>query len=138
VTNAKAFIQRILPSTYPSLCLSAAVSMPSHTGQVGLMKLKTAAIGPVSRAFVDASGVLYARNDVAGTTFKTSGVLRTGWHTVTLCTTIGTAGTMSLALDGVTVGSWTGNTGTTGIGAVRIGEDVAVTYQAWFDDVVVQ
>jgi hypothetical protein len=134
--STKAYVQRVLPSTYSSLCLSTAVSLASHSGQVSLLKLKTAAIGPVSRLFVDANGVLYARNDVAGLSLPTAAVLKTGWHTVTLCTTIGAAGSISVGLDGVLVGSWTASTGTTPIGVVRVGEDAAATYQAWFDDVV--
>jgi alpha-tubulin suppressor-like RCC1 family protein len=133
-----ATMTRALGSTYSNLCLSARVNMSSRTGTMVLWRLRTAASGPVARAFLTSTGALAIRSDVSGTQILTSVALGTGWHTVELCGAVGAAGAWNLYRDGVRiVTGWTANTGTTPIGAIEIGSAVAGTFTANWDDIVV-
>ena len=104
---------------------------------VDLFRFRTASDGPISRAFVNASGVLYFRSDASGVQ-KSSGVaLGTGWHSVELCGTVGTAGAWDLYRDGVKILSgWVANTGTTPIGRIQIGDTAAKTFTVNWDGIV--
>jgi arylsulfatase A-like enzyme len=105
---------------------------------VALLRLRTAANGNVARVFVNNTGVLWIKSDVSGQQISSSTQIGTGWHQIELCGTVGTTGPWSLYRDGVPiVSSWTTNTGTTPIGRIEIGDTLAKTFTANFDDVVV-
>ena len=103
-----------------------------------LLKLRTAANGPIVRVFANASGVLYVKSDVSNLQIWSGAALGSGWHNVELCGTVGASGTWDLYRDGLKiVNAWTANTGTTPVGRVEIGNTQAVTATINFDDIVV-
>ena len=128
-----------LGATFGSLCMTEAVRLESRDGSVGLMRLRTAANGPVARAYVTATGKLAVRSDVSGASAVASSVLPTGsWHSVQLCATTGTSGSASVWLDDVRVANLAStDTGTSGIGTVAFGDPAAKTFVLNVDDVVV-
>jgi N-acetylneuraminic acid mutarotase len=138
VSNLAAWAFKTLPGTYGSVCMSERVNATSLAGYRALLRLRTAANGPVSRVWVNAAGMLWVKSDVSGAQISSGVVLGSGWHTIELCGTVGTAGTWSLYRDGVRfVNNWVANTGTTPIGRIEIGDAAAGTYTVNFDDVVV-
>ena len=67
VSSQSAYAYRNLGATYTSACMSVNVNVTSLGGNtVDLFRLRTASDGPISRAFVNASGVLYFRSDASG------------------------------------------------------------------------
>jgi hypothetical protein len=137
-TALSAFAYRDLASTYPSACLSVRVNAASLGGNaVDLFRFRTAANGAVSRVYVSATGILFARSDVSGAQQSSNVALGTGWHTIELCGTVGTAGTWSLYRDGVRiVNAWVADTGTLPLGRIQIGDNAAKTWAINFDDIV--
>jgi arylsulfatase A-like enzyme len=132
-----AFAFRSLSATYSSACLSVRVNAGSLGGSgVALFRLRTASDGPISRAFVNASGMLNLRSDVSGAQVNSGVNLGSGWHSVELCGTVGSATSWDLYRDGVRiVNGWVANTGTTPIGRIQIGDAAAKTWTINFDDV---
>jgi hypothetical protein len=134
-----AFAFENLAATYPSICMSANVNAatldPSSTT---LLKLRTAANGPITRVFANSGGVLYVRSDASNTQQSSGVALGSGWHAIEVCGTVGASATWDLYRDGVKiVNAWTANTGTTPVGRVEIGNTQAFTATVNFDDVVV-
>ena len=126
-----------LGSTYPSACMSMALqvnTMPAST--IDLLRLRTAANGPIARVTLTSAGKVFVRSDVSNV--GSSGVvLPAGWNNLELCGTVGNAGTWDLYLNGnKVVNAWVADTGTTGIGRIQIGYNQAATFNARFDDVV--
>jgi hypothetical protein len=137
VTNQSAFATKTLAATYSNLCMSVNVN-ETQPGSHVLLRLRTAADGPVSRVALDTNGVLRVRSDVSGVQSPPTVALGSGWHNLELCGTVGTSGTWDLYRDGVKVlDAWVANTGTTPIGRVGIGDTAAKTWAANFDQVVV-
>jgi hypothetical protein len=132
-----AFAYRSLGATYQTACLSARVNASSLGGNaVDLLRLRTAADGPIARAYVNASGTLFLRADFSGAQRSSGVALGSGWHQLELCGTVGSAGAWDLYRDGVRIVSgWTANTGTTPVGRIQIGDTAAKTWTANFDDV---
>jgi hypothetical protein len=137
VSSQSAWAYRSLGATYASACMSVRVNAASLGGNaVDLFRLRTASDGPIARAYVTASGVLYIRADVSGAKANSGVVLGSGWHTVELCGTVGSATSWDLLRDGVViVNDWVANTGTTPVGRVQIGDTAAKTFTVNFDDV---
>jgi hypothetical protein len=137
VSGQSAFATKTLPATYSTLCMSLNVN-ETQLGANVLLRMRTAADGPVSRVALDANGVLRVRSDVSGVLSPPTVALGTGWHAIELCGTVGTAGTWDLYRDGVKVlDQWVANTGTTPIGRVGIGDTAVKTWTANLDQVVV-
>ena len=140
MSNQPGYASRTLAAGEPTVCATVSVrvqTLPLAGTTVNLIRLRTAANGAISRAYVTSAGKLSVRSDVSATTFTTTAALPAGaWHAVQLCTTTGTSGSVSLALDGALVKSWSTGTGTTAIGRVQIGEDGARTAVLNYDDVV--
>jgi len=137
VASARAYAEHDMSASYPSLCLSAAVNVTSSTGSVALLKLRTAGGQSIGRVFIDSGRVLKVRGDISGSVFSSGVVLPTGWSTLGLCGTVGSTGTFTLALNGSPLGTWTTNNGTTQIGRIQIGDDLAKTWTVNYDDVIV-
>jgi hypothetical protein len=139
VAGLGAFAAANLASPVSTVCMSVSIDVASQAAEpVVVLRLRTAANGPVARVFLNASGALVIRSDVAGTQQASSGSLSPGWHSVELCGTVGTSSTWDLLRDGVVViDDWTTNTGTTPVGRVEIGDTSARTWTINFDDVVV-
>ena len=112
--------------------------LTGHRPAAVLLRLRTAANGPIARVYLSSTGILSVRSDVSGAQ-KSSGVaLGTGWHGIQLCGTVGASGSWDLYRDGIKiVTGWVANTGTTPVGRVEIGDDGAKTFTINFDDVSV-
>jgi arylsulfatase A-like enzyme len=139
VTSQSAFAYKNLPTTLPTLCVTSSVNATSlDPSSVTLLRLRTAANGPVVRVYATSAGVLALRSDVSATT-RSSGVsLGTGWHTLRICGTVGTSGSWDLYRDGVKiVTAWVANTGTAPVGRVEVGDTAAKTFTMNVDDVSV-
>jgi hypothetical protein len=139
VTNAPAWAFRSLGTTLPTACMSMNVNVVSRGSSfTALMRLRTAANGNIVRVFMNNAGVLWIKSDVSGAQRSSATNIGTGWHQIELCGTVGAAGTWSLYRDGIQiVNAWAANTGTTPVGRIEIGDTLARTFTANFDDVVV-
>ncbi|MBI5088191.1 MAG: hypothetical protein HZB15_04840 [Actinobacteria bacterium] len=135
-TAQSAYAVRTLPATMSQACISVNVNLASGSG-VDLLRLRTATNGALIKVSVAADGTLSMRNDLNPATRATTTQLGTGWHSVELCGTVGTATSWTLYRDGVAVNTWSTNTGTAPIGMVQLGNTSPVTYVANFDHFVV-
>ncbi len=128
-----------LPGTYGNLCMSEAVNVTTLGGNsVVLMRLRSAAGTGIAKVFLGSTGTLFVRSDVAGVQRSSGVTLPSGWNTLELCGTVGSAGAWDLYLNGTKiVNAWVTDTGTTPVGRVQIGDDLAKTWTINFDDVVV-
>ena len=116
--------------------MSMNVNLSAGSG-VDLFRLRTAANGPIIKAFVAANGTLQMRSDFGSTTRTTTTAMGTGWHNVELCGTVGSATGWNLYRDGTQiVTNWVADTGTTPVGRIQIGDTAAKTFTANFDHVV--
>ena len=88
VVNQSAFANKTLAQTYPQVCMSVNVNLASGNN-VDLLRLRTAANGPIIKAFVSSTNTLTLRSDVSGTQLNSGVALGSGWHTVELCGTVG-------------------------------------------------
>ena len=137
--SQSAFAFANLSTTVSTVCMSQNVNATSRDpSATTLLRLRTAANGPIARVFVNAGGILYVRSDAAGTQVWSGVALGTGWHSIEVCGSVGSASSWDLYRDGVRiVNGWTANTGTAPVGRVEIGNAQAVTATVNFDDVVV-
>ena len=132
--SASAFVT--LGTTTMTPCMSMNVNLSAGSG-VDLFRLRTAANGPIIKAFVAANGTLQMRSDFGSTTRTTTTAMGTGWHNVELCGTVGSATGWNLYRDGTQiVTNWVADTGTTPVGRIQIGDTAAKTFTANFDHVV--
>jgi hypothetical protein len=132
-------IKAFTSATATEVCATLAVNLNRTTANTVLMRLRTAANGPVGRVFVNASRQLYVRSDVAGQQLSTGITLALGsWYSLELCAKTATDGYLALKVDGVAAPVWSGNLGTTNAGAIEIGDAAANNWSANFDDVVVR
>jgi glycosyl hydrolase family 26 len=140
VTNQSAWAYKTLSTPVTgTVCMSLRANISTAgSASLVLLRLRTSTDGPVARVTTNASGVLQIRSDVSGTQ-KSSGVaMGSGWHSIELCGTVGTAGSWDLYRDGVRiVTAWVANTGTTPVGRIQIGDNAAKTVTMNIDDVVV-
>jgi hypothetical protein len=136
-TSAAAYANQDFEFTYPSACASANVNVASTGGNsVDLFRLRTSAGGPIAKVFVNASGTLIARSDVASTQQSSGVAIGSGWHDVELCGTVGSSGAWDLYRDGVKIlDGWVANTGTDPIGRIQLGDNGAKTYDIGYDHV---
>jgi hypothetical protein len=125
-----------LGATYGDLCVSFRVNITARTGSMVLSRWRTAGSGPIVRLLVNNAGILQIKSDFSGTTFSSGVSLGSGWHMLELCGAVGTAGTWNLFRDGTPIVSGlVANTGTVPIGRIEVGNPVAGTWTANFDDV---
>ena len=138
-TAQTAFAYKNLSGTLSTICMSASVNATSRDAvSTTLLRLRTAANGPIVRVFANPAGIMYVRSDASNMQLWSGVALGTGWHNVELCGTVGTSGTWDLYRDGVKiVNTWVANTGTTPVGRMDIGNTQAVTATINFDDIVV-
>jgi hypothetical protein len=134
-----AYAYRDLGTSLSQACVSTRVKITARNGiAVDLFRLRTATGGAVAKVNLDTAGRLIVRSDFAGTQKASNVTLPSGWNGVELCGTTGASGTWDLYLNGTQiVTAWAGATGSDGIGRVQIGDTVAKTWTANFDDVVV-
>lgn len=137
VSQQSAFATKVLPVTLTTICMSMDVN-ETQLGANVLMRLRTASDGPVVRVLLDATGRLRLRSDVSGLQSPLAVALGTGWHSLELCGSVGTAGAWDLYRDGVKIlNQWVANTGTTPVGLINIGDTSAKTWTANIDRVQV-
>jgi hypothetical protein len=136
VTAQSAFAYRDLAGPVTGqVCMSLNVNLASGTG-VDLFRLRSAGNGALIKVFVAANGTIQIRSDFASSTRTTTIQFGTGWHSVELCGTVGTASTWDLYRDGVLiVNDWSVSTGTAGVTRVQIGDSAAKTFTANFDQI---
>jgi hypothetical protein len=139
VTGTRAWAYRTLSSTHADLCQAMRVNLASiGANSVDLLRLRTGSDGPVARVYVNSARTLWIRADASGQQLSTSRQLPSGWNTLELCATVGTAGSLTLKLNGAVIaGPWTANLGTVAIGRIQIGDTTLRSWSANFDDVVV-
>ena len=137
VTAQSAFATKTLTGTFSQVCMSTNVNVTTQGGTaIDLLRLRTAANGPVAKVYLNASGTLLVRSDVANTQQSSSTAIGTGWHEIELCGTVGAATTWDLYRDGTRiVNAWAANTGTTPVGLIQIGDNAARTMTLNFDHV---
>ncbi len=139
LTSQAGFAFKDLSVSLSQVCMSARVNIGSvGSPTVALFRLRTVANGPVARVYVRSTGILSLRADVSGAQRSSGVALGSGWHSIELCGTVGSAGSWDLYRDGVAIVSgWVANTGTAAVGRVEIGDTAASTWSGNFDDVVV-
>ena len=139
-TVGRTYAKKALPATYTNGYARAFVNVLSRTGQVNLLRLRTAADGSLAYLFVSSTGQLGLRNDVGAVTKTSATALSGGWHALEFHAVInGASSSTEVWLDDVKLAdlSITTDLGTTPIGKVQIGEVNAVgTYNVVFDNVV--
>ena len=97
----------------------------SGTSAVNFLKVRTAAGTALAEVYVTPAGVLGVRNAVVGRATNSTVALPPGvWHAVSLHAVVG-PGTLRVALDGATVLDLSSELGTTPVGRVQVGENVA-------------
>jgi len=135
VVNQSAFANETLGQTYQQLCMSLNVNLSSGNN-VDLFRLRTAANGPIIKVFVSSTGTLTLRSDFGGAQLNSGVALGSGWHSVELCGTVGTATTWDLYRDGARiVNGWSTSTGSTPIGLIQIGDNANKTFTTNIDHV---
>ena len=68
VSAQSAFATKNLGGTFNQVCMSVAVNVTNGGGNaIDLLRLRTAANGPVAKVYLNAGGTLLVRSDVAGT-----------------------------------------------------------------------
>ena len=78
------------------------------------------------------------RADGSGAAFTSTTALPLGaWHTIKLCSGVGTSATMTAWLDGKQLLTATSSTGTAAINGVQLGSTTAVTMSVNYDNLVV-
>jgi hypothetical protein len=138
-SGQSAQLTKDLASPVASGCLSEDVNLAAlPSASLDLMRMRTAANGPISKVYVGTNGKLWIRSDVSGMQVQSTGTLVAGsWHNVELCGTVGSSSPWDLYLDGTpVVTSWTANTGTTPIGRIQVGTSANATFTGGFDEVV--
>jgi hypothetical protein len=143
-SGAASYARKTLPSVRSNLYYRVyfrASRIPSSTATI--MGDRTAGGGSVARLYMDTQGRLALRNDVGGTSTVGPTVGAGAWHSLEMHVTVnGTASTVEVWLDGNRVQAFTtttANLGTTGVGAVQIGENqTGRNFDFAIDDVVVQ
>ena len=122
----------------PDACLRADVQVASHEGSVTLLRLREQDGSGLVRVFIDSTDHLKLRADLSDVTYSVGGTkLPPGWSTLELCGLTST-GTVSGALNGVSLGSYPADFGLLGTGRLQIGDDNEKTVTYNFDDVVAE
>jgi hypothetical protein len=139
VSNLAAYGRHTLPTSMPTACVTEAVNVSSiGTANVVLLKLMRGTTS-ISRLVITPTRQLRSRNDVSGLFLVTGPTMGTGWHTIELCTTTGTTGSISARLDGTSFGTWTNqNVGTGNLTQLQILDETKKTFTANVDDVTVR
>ncbi|MEI7860356.1 MAG: fibronectin type III domain-containing protein, partial [Acidimicrobiales bacterium] len=138
-TASAAFAKETLPATYIDGYTRVGFEISSQTGQVNLMRLRTAAGASVGYVYVTASGFLGVHNDGDNSSTTSTIAVGAGWHALELHIGLnGPASTVEVWLDGalVPVLSKVGTVTTTAttLGQLQIGDTGNGTWDVLFDD----
>jgi hypothetical protein len=139
VSNLAAYGRHALPTSMPTACVTEAVNVSSiGTANVVLLKLMRGTTS-ISRIVITPARLLRIRNDVTGAFPTTGRTMASGWHTIELCTTTGTAGTISGRLDGTTFATLSAqNVGVGNLTQLQILDEAKKTVTVNVDDVSVR
>jgi hypothetical protein len=139
-TVGNTYAKKTLPTTYNEGYARIYFNIVSMSSQVNLLRYRTAADGSMTYIFVNPSGKLSLRNDIAATTITSATSVNSGWHALEFhLVSNGTASLLEVWLDGIRVNdlSITTDLGTNLIGKLQIGEvQAGRTYNVLFDDVI--
>ena len=139
-TNGNTYAKKILPATYADGYARIYFNLVSYASQVNLLRDRTSTDTSIGYLFVNTSGKLGLRNDIAATTITSVTSVGSGWHALEFHLVInGASSTTEVWLDGVKVNdlSVTTDLGSNLIGRLQIGEVMtARTYNVVFDNVV--
>lgn len=109
-------------------------SVLAGSAKYSLMKLRNTDGSSVARIRISPSGNISSRADVAKRSLSTSTSVDPGsWHRLGLCVGVARSGSISVTVDGVTVGSWTMDTGTLPVATVQLGDNSRRTATAHWD-----
>ncbi|MDQ3004206.1 MAG: DNRLRE domain-containing protein, partial [Chloroflexota bacterium] len=143
-SNAATFARKTLSSSQTDLYYRTFIKVISQSNNtVYLLRFRTAGGSGTSivGVYLNGSGVLAYRNDVAGTTKTSTGVVAPGaWHEVQAHVQVnGASSLVELWLDGTLVVTRTESLGTAAIGVIQLGENSTGTrsYDIAFDDLIV-
>lgn len=139
VSGQTAFARAAFAPTSGPVCVSERVNVQSRgTGTFTLARLLTSSTSGIIRIFVNSTGALALRSDVAATTRATTVPIGSGWVLVELCGSVGPNSAWDLYRDGVKiVSAWVANTGSAPVAQLQIGDNAAITATMNLDDVVV-
>src|SRR5215213_10209641 len=139
-TNGNTYAKKTLSTTYNEGYARIYFNLVSYSSQVNLFRYRTSADVSLAYLFVNTSGKLGLRNDIAATTITSTTSAGSGWHALEFHVVInGASSTPEVWLDGtkITDLSVTTNLGTGLIGRLQIGEVMTGrTYNVILDDVV--
>ncbi len=142
-TGTATYAYKSLPASYTELWAQAWVYMTSQSTSANLFGYRTGGGGSIINVYLNGSGQLSLRNNVAGvTTYSTTTLPPGGWHRVVLHAIVnGTASSVDVSMDGTSVAGLTltgQNLGTSPIAKLQLGEtSTGRTYDIAFDDVTV-
>ncbi len=141
-TSAATYARATLPAPQNDVYFRTYVYIASQSANtVYIMRCRTAQDKSILGVYVNGSGRLGYRNDVAGlSTTTTIAVSKNAWHEVVVHATVnGSSGQVELWLDGTLVASKMENLGTNPIAIVQIGENGtgSRSYDIAFDEVLV-
>ncbi|WP_392544108.1 metallophosphoesterase family protein [Oryzobacter telluris] len=128
-TGGAAYASRTLASTQPDLVASLALQLVSGpTGaSLNFLKVRTASGAALAEVYLTTSRVLGVRNDVLGTATNSPVAVAAGsWHAVALHVVVaGSSSRLQVDLDGTRLLDLTTDLGSTAVGRVQLGENVA-------------
>jgi hypothetical protein len=140
VVNAPGSGRLSIGTTTTAACAAfdVRVASVSGTARPALIKLRAANGASIGRVQVDSSRRVYVRNDVTGVTHDPARTLAAAtWTRVRLCASVGLAGSLRLELNGVVAGTWSANTGSSGLTAIQLGDNDPRTITASWDALAV-
>jgi hypothetical protein len=128
-----------LPTASADVTLGSSIDRLSNGTTVSLLRLRTANGAGIVSLKVNKAGNLVRRNEVTGTTVRSSvGLPKNAWHSLSLRAIVnGASSTVEIGFDGGLVSSLSGTTslGTAPVGSVQIGNNSKATMDVAFDDV---
>jgi hypothetical protein len=142
-SGTAAYAYKTLSAGSTELWAQGWVYVLSRSTSVNLFGYRTGTSASIVNVYIDASGRLSLRNNVAGvTTYSTTTIAAGSWHRVVLHAVVnGTASSLDVSLDGSQVPGLTltgQNLGTTPITRLQLGEtSTGRTYDVVLDDVTV-
>jgi hypothetical protein len=124
------YAKRTFASTYADSYARTAFDVVAQSGQINLLRLRTADGTSIGYTYVTTGGLLAFHNDTTGTNTVSTSAVSSGWHVVELhigmSSASGTAdGTVQVWLDGTLLGALSSSTvsiGTAPTAAMQIGD----------------
>jgi len=139
-TTGNTYAKKTLPTSYSDGYSRIYFNLASYSSQVNLLRYRTSANASIGYLFINTSGKLGLRNDVAAVTTTSTTTVGSGWHALEFHVIINGASSITeVWLDGVKINdlSITTNLGSNLIGGFQIGEvQSGRTYNVILDDVI--